>query len=312
VAEAREDDGEDVQVDISLTVPHGAPAHLLNVVKVCQITRDDGSAGLGIFTPKWKPWYPRGPHRRGPHFHVRVRLPKPKDAVLYLPSFESDLPLFRHHVNGQGLIFGNLTLSTVHEPIFGKAIEAEYASVSTVNAPIFGDFKASSSIRLATANAPIHASLGLFNEDADSPTTARVETTHAHINVSSTLTAGADNGGGGFAIDAATVRGRIDLQFPSAPVDSVLVLKAETVLAHIDVRLHPTFQGAFALETVHAPVKLDDSSDAEDPAGEGRKRVVKLDYDTKGSVKGETWWGDGKPLGAVSLKTTLAPAVLHL
>jgi len=210
------------------------------------------------------------------------------------------------------VIFGNVSLTSANEHVTAKALEAEKISILTANAPIFGDFKANESISLATANAPVRASVELVNDNSSQATLALVSTSNSNIDISSKLTSGADNAGS-FGVAASTVRGKVDMKFTDAPVDSILTVNAETALADVEVYLHPTYQGSFELSTELAAVRLHNPKNVDDPAGRGRKRVVHLDRDSKTRIEGETWWGKkGEPLGAVKLKTSLAAATLHL
>ncbi|TFK25381.1 hypothetical protein FA15DRAFT_639645 [Coprinopsis marcescibilis] len=280
----------------------------LDIVKVCKVARFDGTTGVGIFTPRWRDRHPRNP--RSPPFHIHVKLPK-----AFVPSFETDLPLFSQNVTGlrEGTIFRNLSLKSVNEPIRVEFARGENISVHTVNSPIEGTFRTNSSISLKTDNAPILVDLELHHGNTTERTKADLVTTNDRIIATTNLTTSDRNDGGKFSVSASTVRGRISLDFPEAPVDHALDLDAVTVLDKIDVRLHPAYQGSFQLKTVLDRVKLQVNDSVEDPAGKNRKRVVQTTSVTSNVLDGATWWEEEyRKLGSVLLKTTLGSVVLSL
>lgn len=115
--------------------------------------------------------------------------------------------------------------------------------------------------------------------------------------------------GGSYSVTANTSNARLALDFPSAPLDSVLKVAGSTTNAKARVQLHPTWEGRFDVRTSGYVVSVDDRH-VEDPSGKGRTR----DFQWFGKwehMQGLATW-DGQYIGTVDLRTSNAPVELSL
>lgn len=139
--------------------------------------------------------------------------------------------------------------------------------------------------------------------------------TYSPITSNLTLLSSADNHTGGkFKVTVATSNGPVNITTTGAPVGSILNLEGHTSNAPANARVHETYEGTFFLRSSAATVDYDDT--IEDPAGEGRKRIV---YSNEVSRKpayteGTVRWlpTEQKELGSIVLTTSDSPVHLAL
>lgn len=79
-----------------------------------------------------------------------------------------------------------------------------------------------------------------------------------------------------FEVEAHTSLSNILLNFPEAPVNSTLSIRADTSLGTATVLTHPTYEGTFRLEApwIWRRRYLRDGGAVRDPAGQGRHRIL--------------------------------------
>ena len=93
-----------------------------------------------------------------------------------------------------------------------------------------------------------------------------------------------------FIIGAGTSHAPLSLAIVDAPVDALLVLYAVSKFAPARVTLHPTYEGAFALNSSAPEVTWPDAG-IEDPAGLGRPFVRgETKLDKHGVLQGHVGW----------------------
>jgi len=102
------------------------------------------------------------------------------------------------------------------------------------------------------------------------------------------------------------------VNFTDSPVDSRLLLKANSTLSPVDVQLHSAYEGRFFLETsLSRPDVV--VGDVEDPSGQGRKRNVDIRAVKGNRIDGDvSWSGAGKDRGEVLISSAWAPVTLVL
>ncbi|EDR07808.1 uncharacterized protein LACBIDRAFT_297984 [Laccaria bicolor S238N-H82] len=288
---------------------------LLDNLKVCQVTREDGGVGVGIFSD----WAGR-PGSRQVEFEVTITLPRvPNDAMLYIDYFETDMPSFEHWIGelGDTVYFRSIVLGTEYRGVDVASLNGGNVEIKNSHSPIQGVINASSALSLITSNALINVFLGLSSSSSsDEATRLEMKTSNAEITASISLTTTSNSPGGNYSILTQTSFAKLTLTFPSSPLDSSLSLNARTSLASIDVSLHPTYEGTFTLDASLTPfgAKVFVDEDVRDPAGEGRKRKVEVRRGNGGGrVEGSVGWGDGEEgRGNVKLETVLGSANLRL
>ncbi|RDB20741.1 hypothetical protein Hypma_012167 [Hypsizygus marmoreus] len=284
----------------------------LDWVKVCAIDREEDEHGVGIFATRWARH-----HRNSVHFDVTVYLPKGKDgAVLNVKNFETDLPLYHHHVGdlGSHVNFDAISLKSENSAIFVESLDATKAYLETENSPIDGSFNVTSSLALHTQNAHIKVRLNLINNPDHDPTEVTVTTSNAPIRAGVNLVSTAsDSVGGKFHVAANTANSGIDVRVHEQPVSSAFFLDAHTSLAPAFIELAPAFEGTFQLETSLKRPVLRYDADAKDPAGKGRRRDVQIRM-AGAAVRGSASWSgeEGVALGNVNVATSLSAVTLKL
>ncbi|KAH9922583.1 hypothetical protein B0H21DRAFT_765961 [Amylocystis lapponica] len=299
-----------VKVDIEILVEDAA-REALDSIHVCSLERDGGQKGITIFTPEhWPGWHPRV------RFNIVVQFPKPSHpALLPISAFETDLPIFEHHV---GELQGNVAFDRIHlkssnAKISAGSLEASSLSVQTSNGAIEGVYHSSSRLELITSNAHITASTYLYHSTHRYNATSLVmRTSNARLFAPIFLsTTAASHTGGLFDIGARTSNGALDVDVSAIPPDARVQLRAETSNARAGVTLVRAFEGAFELHTSNAAPDVQYTSGAPDPAGRGRTRHVTFGR-AKAVVRGSVRWGDEEGGGDVFVKTSNAPLQLTL
>lgn len=125
-----------------------------------------------------------------------------------------------------------------------------------------------------------------------------------------------DARGGIFSVGARTSNGKIDLNLPRIPVDSIVHLDARTSNAPANVAVSAAYEGSFRLRTSTATpsVKHDRNEDSKDPSGLQRPRSLML-AQNKGSAYGTVFWGAGRSrnqLGNIEIRSSNADVQLDL
>ncbi|KIY48054.1 hypothetical protein FISHEDRAFT_59188 [Fistulina hepatica ATCC 64428] len=293
-------DSDILEVDVRLRF---SPPDLLRHVKVCRVRRADheGHVGLGIFTERYRRHY----EHHG--FEVTVRVPPG-----LINALSTDMPLFKHHIDdlGESVLFESLSLRTSNMHIHVDSVAATSAVIETSNSAITGSYETSSSLELLTANAPIKVDVLMVHKGGEASNLS-LHTSNAVIS-SSTMLEDRTGSGGKFTVAAHTVNGRIDMPFPSAPVNSRLKLKAETVIGSVSATMHPTYQGAFRASTYLARADVI-SNDVEDLEGKGRTRNVEITRLSGSFVQGFVSWSEeGRDYGEVELIAGLGRVTINI
>ncbi|KAJ6518558.1 hypothetical protein DFH09DRAFT_228372 [Mycena vulgaris] len=324
-----EDVSDSVQVDITARFWH---QDHLDAAKTCLLTRDGDQSGVGIFT-KWKGEGHRDRHDKM-RFEVTVTLPQAADdGILSINNLSTDFQIFtqifgdmsnvafkslslRTSLGGiiaESLSTGNASLLTSLGPIRLQSLTAESATIVTSMGPIEGTFNATNTLTLSTANGPIIVDVNLANA-ADAPAKLRMHTSNGHINGTITLLSSKDaDASTAFDLIARSSNARMALAVLAAPLGANITLRATTSIGAVALRLPATYEGTFGASTSLAGLSVKVDEEAEDPAGEGRKRRVEWTQTGRGSAKGRVGWSEeGMGRGSVSVRTSLAPVTLEL
>jgi len=294
--------------------------HILDLIKLCSVVAQEGENGIGIFTVHPHPRRHRRNHRV--HFDVTVTLPKGSgDSPLVVSGFKTDLGIFGHQVAdlADSVFFNSISLGGALGSIKVESLAAGSATMSTSNSPIEGKFTARESLKLSTANAHINVSVDMINaERAEKWSHLTMNTANAPIYASVSLLSldSEENAtsGGAFSVKAHTAHGAVNVAVPTAPINSTVMLNAETALAPVDVSMHNTFEGAFSAHSTPFNKVEVSIGDKEDPEGKDRKRNLIYQSVNKGTAKGNVFWGEGegKDRGLVKLNTAMSHISLSL
>jgi hypothetical protein len=280
---------------------------------VCSLEKDEGGRGIGIYTPNI-PW---APNRDRLRFIVTVHIPLEAKDTLNIKSLVTTLPLFSHIIKTEGRVqFEKIALVGTNGAIFSTGLVAKQAELATTNSGISGKYVTDESLSLHTTNGAINAEVELRNDGSGRQTDLRLQSTNGPIKTPISLVSTAKGGAGGvFTVNAATTNGRLDLSFPKQPLDSKLQLQGHSTNSGALVSLNPAYEGAFLLTTSNA-VPTTSQTERKDPAGKGRKRVVRFGRVGRIPVlEGTVSWGDDdhpETHGSVVVSTTNGRNVLEL
>lgn len=123
---------------------------------------------------------------------------------------------------------------------------------------------------------------------------------------------GTDGTNSAFAVQSINSNGRLDLAFPTQPLNSYLSLDAKTSNARADIGLHPAYEGSFQLRTSNAHPTLEDEN-PRDPSGQGRRRSIHYQTLKNGLLNGQVqWYDEGGKRSWVHLQSSNAPVTLTL
>ncbi|KAH9917214.1 hypothetical protein B0H21DRAFT_827856 [Amylocystis lapponica] len=308
----------DVRVDISLE--QGASMKAIESTSMCMLHRRHGEFGVAIMTPDG--WPVR--HEKL-HFNVTVWFPRSSDASpFYIPTFETDLPHFTHHIGDlqDKVVFDHLILQSSDSTMSAESLRAREIDVRTTNGAISGSYHASARLSLSTSNADVGATINLYHDNADihhndikkPATRLEIETSNGAIVTPMHLISTAASGGGGaFSIFAKSTDGPLALDVPSMPLDAVLRLDAETSNAAATVTVHRAFEGSVQLRTSRGETDVQ-LGQVEDPAGRGRKRQAFM-AQHEHALDGGVGWDEslgGRAKGSLFVSSSNAPVIVRL
>ena len=105
----------------------------------------------------------------------------------------------------------------------------------------------------------------------------------------------------------------MDIEFPTAPPDSILKFGGKTSNAEVSVSLNPAYEGSLFLQTSNAfKPQINQDKCVVDPSGRNRRRSLNLKQTGRNVVSGEVVWEDAteqnvsKLAGMVYIRTSNA------
>ncbi|EKM51556.1 uncharacterized protein PHACADRAFT_150026 [Phanerochaete carnosa HHB-10118-sp] len=265
-----------------------------------------------------------------------VHLPANKgSSPLHIQGFKTDMPLFRHAIAdlADSVRFNSLMLSTSNVGIHSQSLLADRAELKSSNNAIVGNFTVRDTLVIRTSNSPIAANITMINGGEDKVTDVTLITSNRQVlakystisslmrlissplysNFSLISTTKSENGGS-FRVNTKTINSPLNVNFTSAPVDSLLHFKGATSNSPAYVSLHSTYEGSFTLRSSSLlQPRIEQREDVEDPAGKDRRRNVEIYSIRRGIAEGKVTWVPAeteKVLGSVGLRSSNMPVVL--
>ncbi|KAI0800247.1 hypothetical protein C8Q74DRAFT_1364019 [Fomes fomentarius] len=300
---------KDASIDVDVFY---RPEDALDDTTVCRTHLTENASGLAIFTRQF-----RHSEEHRLFFQIRVHLPVARpDAIIKINSLWTDPPNYVHDLPdlADSVYFPQLKLGTSNGRIQVNSVAGDTIKVLAANAVICGTFNTSTELELVTSNAPITVRANLLNGDTGRPTSLLLKTANGQIEGSISLASNtSDATKGNYSVTARTSNAPLHLSFVNAPVEHWLTLEAHTANAPAEVTLHKTYEGKFDLASspFFRPV-VSWGDDVEDPKGQGRKRFMHVETDSRNHVRGLAVWGleAKEPRGSVQVETSNSP--LHL
>jgi len=253
--------------------------------------------GVGIFSPKGS---------KLPGISIETTITVPDGATV--TALSTDVPDTTQKVHGVKKVhFLSLGLNGSGGPIDVEFADTVSGAYQTSNGGIFGKFSSSGGLSLNTSKGPIEAKVELTSSgkgisfDAGNSDAA----VNASVSLISTTTTG-----GTFNVSGKTTNGKLDFNFPTAPVDSKLNFSANNSKGQTHARMHPTFEGSVFIQSNGQKPELKDLKPT-DPTGQGRSRTMKT-TPTDNSISGKVYWGNDKGKGNISMQTDHEKLVLEL
>jgi hypothetical protein len=192
--------------------------------------------------------------------------------------------------------------------------------IHSSNGAIKGHFNCGSSIVLTTSNGAIEASVSLLNQENGNPSELKMKTSNGYVydfvqfvlpanyqhisKIDAKIDLITHSGQDGiFDVETHTSNGAVTLEYNDMPINAVLMSEATSSNAASIVKLHSAFEGSFEVSTSNAAATLKELS-AEDPSGQGRRRVVTQNRE-KNRVRGSAHWSDSRqPKGRAVVRTS--------
>ncbi|KAF6744428.1 hypothetical protein DFP72DRAFT_857639 [Ephemerocybe angulata] len=283
--------------------------HLLDLVRVCRISKEDEEdvTGVGIFTPNYDnrgghPWWPL-------RFAVAVELPRAlssglSTAPLAISSFTTHLPLFAHDVllTSASVVFTDVFLLTedTHQSTWGSCPQTALSKA---------EFSASESMMLVASNAEIDVTAsGSHDASQENGTFLQITANDGRINARmSLLSTGYEEGKGGkFNLIVSTTNAGVNLTFPQVPVESTMELWAVSSNGGVDVASYLEVRGLVSLPTASSIIGPGEQRDAIASPYPPEPWRSTTDYIHEDLTRGGVW----ATLGCYSLP--LPPVILKL
>ncbi|KAJ6576462.1 hypothetical protein DFH09DRAFT_914485, partial [Mycena vulgaris] len=283
-----------------------------DAARVSVIKRNADESGVGIFTPtNWSSHTGTDSLK----FNVILTLPQGAASALWINNLTTDVSNFSHELDSLKDVvkFGEISLRGSNGPISVKHFVALSASLRSSNGPISGNYHVSDSLDIRTSNGPVKVAVDINSGDSNASNTLTIRTSNGAVE--SIINLGTSSGtGGNFRVKTDNSNGPLTTQVVSCPVDGVLSLEAKTSNSPASVTLPPTYEGGFTLTTSNAGADVRRlAPNEQDPAGQGRQRVLEMKKATGSKSAGAVYW-DKKHIhrGGVTLKSSNGSVSIHL
>ncbi|KAF7295951.1 hypothetical protein MKEN_01409600 [Mycena kentingensis (nom. inval.)] len=329
-------DGDDVEVKV---VVHYDQAFVRDTVKACLITRKDGEAGVGIFTPQW--W--RRPGNRGLVFEIQLSLPRNSKGEKLINTLFTDVSNISQRVveglqdvvrfnsleltgsNGRisaaSLVANTTLLRTSNGGVQIGHLMATTAIVRSSNGGISGTYATKGPLELRTSNGAIDVSVAVTSDSSNKTPLTMVTSNGKLTAVVDLISPSASTPKDlTFPVTARTSNGALSVTIKELPLDAKLDLQARTSNTPATVGLPLTYEGSFSVKTSNSPslVKRLGSSER-DPACpknedcKARSRQVETRMIRKTAAEGVVYWDEkNKKRGVVTVTTSNSPLTLVL
>ncbi|KAI0944066.1 hypothetical protein AcV7_001986 [Taiwanofungus camphoratus] len=300
------DTGSDV-VKVDITAFYKNQKDLQGLVQVCLLQPEKGKTGVGFFAPGQV----SDPDAHQIRFEIVVRLPRSSSGPrLSVKNFQTDLRLFKHTVGGlkDRVLFGSISLSSSNMEISIESLAGNSVMLSTTNADITGYISTSTHLDLSTSNADIKVDVDMYNDDKGKSTSVNMKTSNGEVtsNISLYSTAYSQTGGS-FTVNTSTSNKPISITYPSAPLDHILEMSAQTSNSSASATTHKTYEGSFNLSaSASSTLTVHSDPHAQDPAGRGRRQDVEQNTKGKSDLTGKVQWvpSQRKKFGSVNISTS--------
>ncbi|KAG8709152.1 hypothetical protein FRC09_000830 [Ceratobasidium sp. 395] len=316
-----EDGASPYTIKVDVTVRY-ATQQALSRARVCMLQKPEGGYGVGIYTPRNRiEW--GGEYQDRLYFLVTVTLPTSRGSLLNLNAFDTNLPNFRHKFErlGDRVQFEHLSTQGTNSVIQADSLYVCQGTLKTTNGAINGQYNVTDSLVLQTTNGAIDVDVGVTNDDTHRASNVILGTTNGRLDSRVSLLTTHDQRpqpkGGHFTVRTKTTNGRLNVQFPTSPIDSLLDFDGHTTNGHADVSLHAAYEGSFSIKTSSTSAEVDNEH-ARDPTGKGRYRTITTTKSGKTEVQGKIFWGsekdhkDGPETGQANIQTSNGWARLRL
>lgn len=306
------DGGEEGVVKIDVLARYASGEDLEKVANVCQMTREDGSTGVGIYTPTETDGGTDGPFLLNPlltpAFHVIIRLPPSlitakNNTVGYLPGLSLELAQMGTRIGNleQVTVIGDLRIKAGCR---GGGVVVDYASCETCTImgaenTVQGTFNVTESLQINSTSGTILANVILSDPGRPGDESATITSTipmphgsrrrslglHGRTKIVVPSEAkypgmqnlGADSGPEHLINTTfSTNEGFIFVAYLHHPPSTALRSWVSSQSGMVDVSMHPNYVGPFALENMWGGIRLPPISSpaSPDPLAQGRTRVV--------------------------------------
>jgi len=232
---------------------------------------------------------------------------------LRIQKLATDVPNFSHQIGriAETVEFQSIYLEGSNGFINSGTLTAQTADFRTSNGPIEGSFDASTSLSLVTSNSPINVDVGLDNIDPDTSTRLVITTSNGPIR--SSISRFSPNAmRSKFEVGITTSNSVLEAEFPISPMNSTLLLSAQTSNARAAVVLDHAYEGEFHVQSSNFAPRVE-QRETEDPLGQGRRKVIDRNREDRGHSEGRIRYDPpGMAASRVRVITSNAEASLTL
>ena len=237
---------------------------------------------------------------------IDVAIPKGRDATRIIQSLTLAFSWFNISLETvDGVRFNQITAVTSSDKIQSTGLIASQAVLTSSNGPVSGSLNVTRELVISTSNAKIDVDLNVFDtEEEHKHPSITLSTSNGGIYARNSLYRGTEGGkGGAYEIVASTKNAKVNITFPTAPVDSTLMLTTSTSNAASEIHLHPTYEGGILISTSNGEARVEIGNE-KDPSGEGRERRMDWESVWKSLVVGWVGWGEKKKRGDLAAHTS--------
>lgn len=334
--------GNDNELRVDVVLRYGGPQDPMTTVNVCQMEREDGSSGIGIYTPtetdgKVTNVYMLEPTTM-PSFQIVIRLPPAAYAgalanPLWLDSFTVDADRLNMIIGDLSgiLTIGRFSLTTARGSFYAGNLVAQEATIYSSYNDVRGTFNISESLLVNVTEGSISADVVLTNDvsshvddlvnnldtsgvvfpSSSASTSVEDWWTQSTSATASSATESSESSAGckrsrlsvpastagnvsleeavfNAAVNATpltsinttftTTSGSVQVTYLNHPPRTALTSLVVSASGGVNVVMHPTFVGPFAVRNVWGEVRLPqfDNEDMQDPLDGGRTRGMSL------------------------------------